>query len=254
MLSRRFAGSVVSVVMGVTLSLSSIACGGETDSAPDEAAVTGDDANLTEASAAKLKVPLAILQASFYIKPTPMDQSGLGVMLAPGVAFADGATSQALPKITTLDRRDIARLPAGTVTVGEERYGAMFDFDGATSEAGERLMSRAAPPMLAAGDVKKDMTCRVLGTDMDMYASGPPKIMSLEGKVDRVRDGLVLVKTTQSTGGDMSLLVCDGKLAGVRAGAGSQGTWHEYHVLDKATLDAFTKKRDACTSSAGRCR
>ena len=157
-----------------------------------------------------------------------------------------------LPSISSLDRKAFSKLPTSTITVSEERYGAMFDWDGAGSTPGERLLGRAAPPLLDPAALRAGMTCRVLGTDMDMYASGPPKTRSLEGKIDRIKNGLVLVQSTTSTGGDMTLLVCDGKLAGIRAGAGSQGTWHEYHVLDRATLDAFTAKRDAC--KAGRCR
>lgn len=244
MLAHRLLGIAMLTVLAHTT-----AC---TASSGEDDAVTGDDANLTEAAAARLKVPLSVLKASFFIKPTPIDQSGLGVVLDEGVAFADGATSQALPSITSLDRKPFAKLPAASVSVGEERYGAMFDGNGVDAGAGERLVGRAAPPLLEPSALRVGMTCRVLGTDMDMYASGPPKTRSIEGAIDRLRDGVVLVKSTESTGGEMSLLVCDGKLAGIRAGAGSQGTWHEYHVLDRATLDAFRAKRDACRT--GRCR
>ena len=223
------------------------------DERADDGAITGDDANLTAATATRLKVPLAILKAAFYVKPTPIDQSSLGIVLTDGVAYADGATSQALPRITSLDDKPLAPLPASVVEVGEERYGALVDFDGATSEPGERLLGKTAPPILTPDDVKVGMTCRVLGTEMDMYASKPPKAKSLEGTIDSVRDGVVLVKTTESTGGEMSLLVCNDELAGIRAGAGSQGTWHEYHVLDDATLEAFTQRRDQCRA-AGSCR
>jgi len=244
MLAHRLLGIAMLTALACTTACAS--------SSGEEDATTGDDANLTEASAARLKVPLAVLKASFFVKPSPIDQSGLGVVLDEGVAFADGATSQALPSITSLDKKAFAKLPAASISVGEERYGAMFDWNGVEAGAGERLVGRAAPPLLDPSALRVGMTCRVLGTDMDMYASGPPKTRSLEGKIDRLRDGVVLVKSTESTGGEMSLLVCDGKLAGIRAGAGSQGTWHEYHVLDRATLDAFRAKRDVCKT--GRCR
>ncbi|MBS2020136.1 MAG: hypothetical protein JST00_45170 [Deltaproteobacteria bacterium] len=247
MLARRALGILTLAVLSPLA-----ACSSEEVAAPDDDAVTGDDANLTEATARRLAVPLSILKASFYVKPTPIDQSGLGIVIGDGVAFADGATSQALPSITSLDRKPFSKLPTATIAVGEERYGAMFDWDGAGAEPGERLLGKTAPPLLEPGALRVGMSCRVLGTDMDMYASGPPKTRSLAGTIDSIRNGLVLVKSTTSTGGDMTLLVCDGKLAGIRAGAGSQGTWHEYHVLDRATLDAFVAKRDAC--KAGRCR
>ena len=248
MLARRLFG----FAMLASLALTTACAADDASPAGDGDAVTGDDANLTEAAAARLKVPLSVLRASFFVKPTPIDQSNLGVVLEDGVAFADGATSQALPSITSLDKKAFAKLPVGTISVGEERYGAMFDWDGVDSGAGERIVGRTAPPLLDPSALRVGMKCRVLGTDMDMYTSGPPKTRSIEGAIDRLRDGVVLVKSNESTDGEMRLLLYDCKLAGIRAGAGSQGTWHEYHVLDRATLDAFRAKRDAC--KAGRCR
>lgn len=227
-----------------------MACGAETTGSDVE---VGDDANLTEAQATRLRVPLVVLHATFFIKPTPIDQSMLGVVLADRVAFADGATSEALPKLETLDHKELAKLPSANVAVGEERYGAIFDV-GNVSGQGERLLGKAPPPMLPPDQVHAGMVCRVVGPGMDMYASGPPRVISLEGKIDRVKNGIVTVKSTESTGGDMSLLVCNDKLAGIRAGVGSQGTWHDYHVLDQPTLEAFTKKRDTCVVQGNRCR
>lgn len=91
-----------------------------------------------------------------------------------------------------------------------------------------------------------------------MYASGPPEVMSLEADVERVdpvsRGGVrVLAKSLESTGGDGTLLVCDGKLAGVQAGAGSQGTYHEFRGLDATLVRAFAEARDDACRRSSRC-
>lgn len=216
---------------------------------------TGEgESDLTAATAARLGVPLEVLSAVFYVKPSPIDQSGLGVVLAPGVAFARGASSQALPTITTLDRKPFAALPSARVSLsGDDRFDALVDFDGATDASGARLVDRRPPPLFDRASLRTGMTCRVLGTDMDMYANGPPKVMSLEGTIERAGER-VLVKTTRSTGGDGTLLVCEGKLAGVQAGAGSQGTFHEFCPIDAPLVAAFEHARDEACRRASRCR
>ncbi len=65
----------------------------------DDSTKTGEDANLTSKTAERLNVPLEVLDATFFIKPSPIDQSILGVVLGDGVAFADGATGSALPRV-----------------------------------------------------------------------------------------------------------------------------------------------------------
>ena len=48
----------------------------------------------------------------------------------------------------------------------------------------------------------------VVVADMDMYASGPPSTLTLDVTIERI-DRFVLAKSTRSTGGDGTLLVCD---------------------------------------------
>jgi hypothetical protein len=197
-------------------------------------ACTAGSASETDQSGAavteSLIVPSAILNATLIVKPSPIDQSSAGIVLAEGVAYADGATSESLPEITTAAGRKLTDLPSATVTVGDEHYGAA------------RVSGMPVAPLLDPSAVVVGKTCTVLGTDLDMYSSGPSTLITLKGSVDRVRNGDVLVKTTKSTGGEMSLLICDGKLAGIGAGAGSQGTYHEFHVLDDETLKAFAAR------------
>ena len=204
-------------------------------------AATGDDANLTD-----LGVPKTILDGVFYEKPGAIDQSGLGVILAPGAALADGATSGSLPSRTTLDRKPIAKMRGVKIDVGDDRFGIIFDTSAASSDW--KLAGAAVPPQLAPADLKVGASCRVLGTQMDMYASGPPKTLSLEAKIESVRpqrDGSVhvIARTTVSTGGEGSLLVCAGKLAGIHAGGGSQGTTFEYRGLDPKLFAAIERAR-----------
>ena len=78
---------------------------------PSTVATGGDESDLTAATAARLRVPLDVLRATFYVKSSPIDQSSLGVVLAGGVAFAPGASSRALPSITTLDRKPFGNVP-----------------------------------------------------------------------------------------------------------------------------------------------
>ncbi len=236
------------------LALALVACAADAGD-PSTVATGGDESDLTAATAARLGVPLDVLRATFYVKSSPIDQSSLGVVLAGGVAFAPGASSRALPSITTLDRKPFAPLPSARVDVADagEGFDALVDFDGATSDAGARLLGGSPPPLFDRASLRVGMTCRVLGTDMDMYAAGPPKVISLEGTVDRI-DEHVLVKTARSTGGDGTLLVCDGKLAGVQAGAGSQGTFHEFRAVDASLVTAFEHARDEACRRAARCR
>jgi hypothetical protein len=174
-----------------------------------------------------------VLAAAFYVKPSSIDQSGLGVVVAEGVAFAPGARSQALPEITGLDHRPLPELKKARVEIDGS------SFDAIVGDTGRQ----AAPIFDGALSVGKK--CKVIGTDMDMYAAGPPSTLTLDVAVERV-DRFVLTKSTRSTGGDGTLLVCDGKLAGLSAGAGSQGTYHEFRAVDAKLLEAFEKaKRDA---------
>lgn len=94
-----------------------------------------------------------------------------------------------------------------------------------------------------------------------MYASGPPRAISLEATIERVipyaKNGAVVAyevsaKTTKSTGGDGSILVCDGKLAGIHAGAGSQGTWFDFRSVDADVVSAFTNARTAALATCRR--
>lgn len=223
--------------LSLGLLLFCVACGGSRD---DDVA-TGDDANLTD-----LGVPKTILDGVFYEKPGAIDQSGLGVILAPGAALADGATSGSLPSRTTLDRKPIAKMRGVWISAGEDRFGIIFDTAGASSDW--KLANQAVPPQMDPADMKVGMSCRVLGTQMDMYAAGPPKALSLEAKIESVRpqsDGSwhAIARTTVSTGGEGSLLVCGGKLAGIHAGGGSQGTTFEYRSLDRALFEAIERAR-----------
>ncbi len=207
----------------------------------DGDAITGDDANLTD-----LGVPKTILDGVFYEKPGAIDQSGLGVILAPGAALADGATSGSLPSRTTLDRKPIAKMRGVRIEVGEDRFGIIFDTPAASNDW--KLAGVAVPPRMNPADMKIGLKCRVLGTQMDMYASGPPKALSLEAEIESVRpqsDGSwhAIARTTVSTGGEGSLLVCGGKLAGIHAGGGSQGTTFEYRSLDPKLLAAIERAR-----------
>jgi hypothetical protein len=213
------------------------------------------DADLTQATATRLGVPLAVLDASFFFKPSSRDQSSLGVVLADRAAFATGAGSEALPSMSTLDRKAFARLFPGGVDLGPEAwFGAFFDYPSLKQDGGERLAGKRPPPLLPVSAMSKGKRCRVLGAAFDMYAAGPPKLMSLTATIDSMRtetkSGVVVsytvvAKTRQSSGGDGSLLVCDGKLAGISAGAGSQGTYYEFRSVDGALVGAFEKARDA---------
>lgn len=171
-----------------------------------------------------------VLSSAFYVKPSPIDQSGLGVVVADGVAFAPGARSQALPEITGFDHRPLPELRKARVDVG----GSSFDV--LVGDSGRR-----APPLFD-GALAVRKKCKVLGTEMDMYASGPPKTQTLDVTIERI-DRFVLAKSTRSTGGDGTLLVCDGKLAGIQAGAGSQGTYHEFRVVDAELALAFANAK-----------
>jgi hypothetical protein len=175
-----------------------------------------------------------VLASAFYVKPSPIDQSGLGVVVAEGIAFAPGARSQALPEITGFDQRPLPELKKARVEIDGS------SFDAIVGDTGRR-----AAPIFDASALRVGMKCKVLGTEMDMYASGPPKTQTLDVSIERV-DRFVLTKSTRSTGGDGTLLVCDGKLAGIQAGAGSQGTYHEFRAVDSKLVEAFEKaKRDA---------
>ena len=174
-----------------------------------------------------------VLASAFYVKPSPIDQSGLGVVIADGVAFAPGARSQSLPEITGFDHQPLPALKKARVEIDGS------SFDAIVGDSGRR----AAP--IFEGTLEVGKKCKVIGTDMDMYAAGPPSTLTLDVTVERV-ERFVLAKSTRSTGGDGTLLVCDGKLAGIQAGAGSQGTYHEFRVVDSKLVEAFEKaKRDA---------
>ncbi|MBL9109965.1 MAG: hypothetical protein JNM74_11860 [Myxococcales bacterium] len=256
-------------LLALSTSLVCMGCAADTTTedpdAIDDATEVGEDA-LTTAAAQKLGVPLSILDSTFYFKPSPQDQSGLGVVLGEGVAFATGSGSQSLPLMTSLDRKPFVRLHSGQVEVPgslDDSFGAFFDYtnlrvDGA---GGERLLGKKVPPLLEVGAMREGLSCRVLGAAFDMFASTPPKTMSLAGKVTRmrteVRDGKVvayqvIVTTTKSSGGDGSLLVCGGKLAGIAAGAGSQGTTYEFRSVDPDLVKAFGAARTAQTSECKR--
>jgi hypothetical protein len=108
--------------------------------------------------------------------------------------------------------------------------------------------------------MKQGLACRVVGTDLDEYSAGPPSAISLEATIERVKpyakSGVVVAyevsaQTKKSTGGDGSILVCDGKLAGIHAGAGSQGTWFDFRSVDADVIAAFTKAR---ASALATCR
>ena len=228
------------------------------------------EADLTSAGAAKLGVPLAVLDASFYFKPSPEDQSGLGIVIADNVAFAFGATSEALPELTTLDNKSFAPLVGTSVAVRGVRkwtFGAFYDFPELTEDGngmpvtGARLVGKKPAPLLDVTAMKEGLACRVVGTDLDEYSAGPPSAISLEATVARVkpytRDGAVVAyevsaQTTKSTGGDGSILVCDGKLAGIHAGAGSQGTWFDFRSVDGDVIDAFVKGRSSALATCRR--
>ena len=227
------------------------------------------DDNLTAAGAAKLGVPLAVLDASFYFKPSSIDQSGLGVVIADNAAFAFGATSEALPEMTTLDARPFAPLVGAKVSVGgvlKWEFGGFFDFPELTEDgsgnpvSGARIVGKKPAPLFDVGAMKQGLACRVVGTDLDEYSSGPPSAISLEATIQRykpyMKNGAVVAyevsaQTTKSAGGDGSILVCDGKLAGIHAGAGSQGTWFDFRSVDADVVDAFTKAR---ASALATCR
>jgi hypothetical protein len=196
------------------------------------AASSAEDAPATDES--DITSTSKVLASAFYVKPTPMDQSGLGVVIADGIAFAPGARSQALPKITGFDHQELPDLKKARV-----------ELDGSSFDAIVGDSGRRAPPLFDASALRVGMKCKVLGTEMDMYASGPPKTQTLDVSIERV-ERFVLTKSTRSTGGDGTLLVCDGKLAGIQAGAGSQGTHHEFRVVDAKLVEAFERaKRDA---------
>ncbi len=243
--------------VGSALLLSALgACAISSDDEPQgDDAVT--DADLTQATATRLGVPLAVLEASFFFKPSGMDQSGLGVVLGDRAAFAAGSGSQSLPAMTTLDHKPFARLFASGVDLGPEAYfGAFFDYPSIKQQgnAGERLTGKRAAPLLPPAAMAKGMRCRVLGAAFDMYSSAAPKLMSLAATIDSVQPSVqngavvsytVVAKTRTSSGGEGSLLVCDGKLAGISAGAGSQGTYFEFHSVDPGLVKAFERARDS---------
>jgi len=208
-----------------------IGCSGK-----EAAVASGDEADLTS-------VPADVTRAAFFFKPNPIDQSGLGIVLADGVAFAAGATSEALPEATTLDHEPMIDLRGKIVTVRGERFGAFVDKPSHPADpTKERLFGRTAPARFS-GTLTVGTSCTVVGTDMDMYSSGPPALITLSGAVTQVRGTHVIVTTTKSTGGEGSLLVCGNALAGVEAGAGSQGTTFEFRVLDDEFLAAFARLR-----------
>ena len=142
------------------------------------------------------------------------------------------------------------------ITVGDDRFGILLDYPALTS-SDWRLVGRAVPPQMDPSEMKVGLSCRVLGTEMDMYASGPPKALSLQATIESVRpqrDGSwhAIARTTVSTGGEGSLLVCGGKLAGIHAGGGSQGTTFEYRSIDKGLLRAIDDAKKAeCARVAG---
>jgi hypothetical protein len=244
-------------------------CAGGTSSDPAQEPPAQED-DLTAASAAKLGVPLSVLGASFYFKPSPQDQSGLGIVIAENSAFAFGATSEALPDLTSLDRKPFAPLVGARVSVHGVlpwSFDAFFDFAELTQDGsgnpvrGARLVGTKPAPILDVTAMKEGLACRVVGTDMDMYASGPPRALSLEAKAERVKpytkNGAVvayevMARTTKSTGGDGSILVCDGKLAGIHAGAGSQGTTFDFRSVDADVIEAFAKARTAALATCRR--
>jgi hypothetical protein len=229
-----------------------------------------EEADLTAASAAKLGVPLSVLDATFFFKPSPEDQSGLGIVIAENVAFAFGASSQALPELTTLDKKAFAPLVGTTVSVGGVRkwdFGAFYDFPELTEDGngkpvtGARLVGKKPAPLFDVSAMKEGLACRVVGTDLDEYSSGPPSVISLEAVVKQVKpyakNGAVVAyevsaQTMKSTGGDGSILVCDGKLAGIHAGAGSQGTWFDFRSVDADVVEAFVKGRAAALTKCRR--
>lgn len=195
------------------------------------AASSSDDVDAVDES--EVNSASKVLASAFYVKPSPIDQSGLGVVIADGVAFAPGARSQSLPEITGFDHRPLPELKKARVEIDGSSFDAIVGDSGL----------RAAP--IFDGTLSVAKKCKVIGTDMDMYAAGPPSPLTLDVTVERIAR-FVLVKSTRSTGGDGTLLVCDGKLAGIQAGAGSQGTYHEFRVLDSEVIEAFEKaKRDA---------
>jgi hypothetical protein len=266
MTSARVRSTIVFPLLAVACALAG--CSGESSSA--SIADPPQEDNLTAAGAAKLGVPLSVLDASFYFKPSPQDQSGLGVVIADGVAFAFGASSEALPDMTTLDNKPFAPLVGTTVSVGGVRkwsFGAFFDFPELTEDGngkpvrGARLVGKKAAPLFDVAAMKTGIACRVVGTDLDMYSAGPPRAISLEATIERVipyaKNGAVVAyevsaRTTKSTGGDGSILVCDGKLAGIHAGAGSQGTWFDFRSVDADVVSAFTKARTAALATCRR--
>ena len=118
----------------LSVSLASIGCAADTTTEdPDavgDATEVGEDA-LTSSAAKTLGVPLAILDSTFYFQPSSQDQSGLGVVLGEGVAFATGSGSQSLPSMTSLDRKPYAKMHSGGVAVTgdlDETFGAFFDY------------------------------------------------------------------------------------------------------------------------------
>lgn len=264
--------SILARVLGfaaLSVSLASVGCAADTSAedpdAVEDATEVGEEA-LTSSAAKKLGVPLSILDSTFYFKPSSQDQSGLGVVLGEGVAFATGSGSQSLPSMTSLDRKPYAKLHSGGVAVTgdlDETFGAFFDYTNLRVDAGggtERLLGKKVPPTLDVSAMREGLSCRVLGAAFDMFASVPPKTMSLAGKVTRVRTETragkvvayqVIVTTTKSSGGDGSLLVCDGKLAGISAGGGSQGTTYEFRSVDPDLLKAFAAAR---TAEASECK
>lgn len=186
--------------------------------AADETSPQTDESDVTATS--------KVLASAFYVKRSPIDQSGLGVVIAEGIAFAPGSRSGALPSITGFDHRPLPELPRTRVAIDGSSFDALIGDTG-----------RRAPPIFD-GTLSVGAKCKVLGTEMDMYASGPPKTQTLDVSIERI-GRFVLTKSTRSTGGDGTLLVCDGKLAGIQAGAGSQGTYHEFRAVDAALVEAF---------------
>lgn len=193
------------------------------------AAPSSDDVEASDS--ADVTSTSKVLASAFYVKATPIDQSAMGVVIVDGVAFAPGARSEALPKVTGFDHKPLPDLPTKRVKVGA------LAFDAIVGDTG-----RAAAPTFDASGLSVGKKCKVIGTDMDMYAAGDPQSITLDVTIEKLTP-LVLTKSTKSTGGDGTLLVCDGKLAGIQAGAGSQGTYHEFKAIDAEVLAAFERAK-----------
>src|SRR5687768_5142748 len=71
-----------------------------------------------------------VLASAFYVKPSSIDQSGLGVVVADGIAFAPGARSQALPEITDFDHRPLPELEKVRVEIDGSSFDAIVGDSG----------------------------------------------------------------------------------------------------------------------------